>query len=564
MTIDKLIELGGNNIQERFVKKYDELYNSILEYTKTYDISFKERLYLYWIKQTFPNTCKMCSNTVSINTNIKDGYKTYCTVACSRKDTEMYHKIKQTNILKYGVDNVAKNKDIMNKSKNTQIEKYGCLYIKTVEFKEKSISTNNIKYGHDLYQQTDEFKKISSENIDTEKMYKATLDIIKDNPNYYIDIQTKVKKTLNEKYNVNNAFQLEISKNKKQQTTFIKNCDNINDDNIKFISKENLILKLHSFDCNHIFDIYVDTYYQRKSNNQPICTICNPISHQKSFQEDEVYQFLIDNEIICDRHVRGIIGNKELDLYSEQHSIAIEYNGLYWHNEQNKGMNYHRDKYNKCLDLNIHLLNIFEDDWLYKKDIIKSILLNKFNKTHNNIYGRKCEIKKVNANDANIFLDKNHIQGSCKSSYKIGLYHNSELVSLMTFGYRYTNSKKEFELIRFCNKLNTNIIGAASKLFNHFIKNYNIDDTYIVSYADLNLFNGDLYDKLGFTEIHTTKPNYYWVVNGVRYHRFKYNKQKLVNEGYDINKTEVQIMAELGHYRIWGVGQKRFEYNIQK
>ncbi len=50
----------------------------------------------------------------------------------------------------------------------------------------------------------------------------------------------------------------------------------------------------------------------------------------------------------------------------------------------------------------------------------------------------------------------------------------------------------------------------------------------------------------------------------VRYHRFKYNKQKLVNEGYDINKTEVQIMAELGHYRIWGVGQKRFEYNIQK
>ncbi len=49
-------------------------------------------------------------------------------------------------------------------------------------------------------------------------------------------------------------------------------------------------------------------------------------------------------------------------------------------------MNYHRDKYNKCLDLNIHLLNIFEDDWLYKKDIIKSILLNKFNKTHNNIY----------------------------------------------------------------------------------------------------------------------------------------------------------------------------------
>ena len=93
------------------------------------------------------------------------------------------------------------------------------------------------KFNDFKTQFSNEFKKISSENIDTEKMYKATLDIIKDNPNYYIDIQTKVKKTLNEKYNVNNAFQLEISKNNKQQTTFIKNCDNINDDNIKFISK---------------------------------------------------------------------------------------------------------------------------------------------------------------------------------------------------------------------------------------------------------------------------------------------------------------------------------------
>ena len=37
------------------------------------------------------------------------------------------------------------------------------------------------------------------------------------------------------------------------------------------------------------------------------------------------------------------------------------------------------------------------------------------------------------------FLDENHIQGFSRSTYKLGLYYNNELISLMTFGYRKTN-----------------------------------------------------------------------------------------------------------------------------
>jgi len=119
----------------------------------------------------------------------------------------------------------------------------------------------------------------------------------------------------------------------------------------------------------------------------------------------------------------------------------------------------------------------------------------------------------------------------------LGLYYNNELVSLMIFGYRHTNSKKEFELIRFCNKLNTNVIGAVSKLFNFFLKNYKIDERYILSYADISLFNGNMYNKLNFKYIHLTKPNYFWV----KHHRFKYNKQKLIKDGYSKDKTEIEI-----------------------
>jgi hypothetical protein len=43
----------------------------------------------------------------------------------------------------------------------------------------------------------------------------------------------------------------------------------------------------------------------------------------------------------------------------------------------------------------------------------------------------------------------------------------------MTFGKnRFKKQSNEWEMIRFCNKLNTNIIGGASKLFKHFLQNH--------------------------------------------------------------------------------------------
>lgn len=97
-------------------------------------------------------------------------------------------------------------------------------------------------------------------------------------------------------------------------------------------------------------------------------------------------------------------------------------------------------------------------------------MLNSFKLNANKIFARKCKIVTVNSKLKDIFLEKNHIQGKCQSSINIGLEYNGELVSLMTFGGRNINSKNEFELIRFCNIIRTNVVGSASRLFNHFEK----------------------------------------------------------------------------------------------
>ena len=110
-----------------------------------------------------------------------------------------------------------------------------------------------------------------------------------------------------------------------------------------------------------------------------------------------------------------------------------------------------------------------------------------------------------------------------------------------------------YELTRFCNKLNTMVLGGASKLLNYFIKTYNPKE--IRSYADRRWSNGDLYKTLGFVKIRINKPNY-WYINGLkRIHRFNCRKSKLGDMGYTItNKTEKAIMESIGYLRIYDCG----------
>jgi hypothetical protein len=88
------------------------------------------------------------------------------------------------------------------------------------------------------------------------------------------------------------------------------------------------------------------------------------------------------------------------------------------------------------------------------------------------IYARKCIVKEISTVEKDQFLETNHRQGKDKSSVKLGLYHNNELVSVMTFGKRQISRKNVLEMIRYCTKCYVQIIGGASKLFSYFRTNY--------------------------------------------------------------------------------------------
>ena len=128
----------------------------------------------------------------------------------------------------------------------------------------------------------------------------------------------------------------------------------------------------------------------------------------------------------------------------------------------------------------------------------------------------------------------------------------------MTFGKRRRNlgsaSKDgEYEMLRFCNKTGCSIPGAAGRLFKHFVKEYN--PNLVISYADRRWSRGNLYEKLGFTFDHVSKPNYFYIVNGKRCNRFGFRKDILVKK-YDCDKdmTEHEFCKSKGWYRLYDCG----------
>jgi G:T-mismatch repair DNA endonuclease (very short patch repair protein) len=433
----------------------------------------------------------------------------------------------------HGIDNVMKIKNIKEK------------HIKSLEkidynkANEKRVETNKKLYGVEYVQQN---KDIHAKTLKTNKeLYNTDYIFLSDE-----NRKKSIKNSNTEKSKKTRLNNLITSLTKKLKTNNI----NLLDYNGEFYKIE--------CDKHHIFEIKDTLLYSRKKFNNTLCTICNPIGLPNQY-ESALNDYLSNLNIIYNKNDRYILDGKELDIYIPSKNIAIEFNGLYWHSEIYKDKNYHLEKTLKCQEKGIRLLHIWEDEWVFKQDIVKSIILNRLCLISEKIYARQCEIRIVeDSKKVRQFLDVNHIQGYSQSSIKLGLYYENNLVSLMTFGYRHTNSKKEFELIRFCNKINLNIVGAASKLFKYFKSKYEF--TELISYSDFRLFDGQMYETLGFTKQHLSKPDYFWCKKLERKHRFNYNKQKLIKEGYDSNKTEVEIMHERGYFRLFGCGQYRWVY----
>lgn len=296
---------------------------------------------------------------------------------------------------------------------------------------------------------------------------------------------------------------------------------------------------------------------------------CPSCGHFSSKAEASLQEWLDQNGVRYLENERKTLGGVELDLYLPDYNLAIEYHGLYWHREQKKPKDYHLNKLNLCREKGISLIQIFENEWLSKRDLVLSMLSQKIGMNNERVFARKCEMREVGHFESKSFLEENHLQGYSPNSHvKIGAYAEGTLVSLMTFGkpsLSGSNKRYEWCLDRFAVKKNHRVAGGFSKLLKHFVSNYKPKS--LSTAADLRWSKGDVYLKNGFVLTHQTKPNYwYFKLNNCKvvYHRFNFRKSVLINklEEFDPGLTEYENMLKNGFDRIWDCGNLMFEYEF--
>lgn len=166
-------------------------------------------------------------------------------------------------------------------------------------------------------------------------------------------------------------------------------------------AKSNDFVTIKCNECGRYFTIEANSLLQGHGCPYHNC------NHSKA--EDEIGEYIEQLEIKILRNDRTILpSHKELDIYAPDYGIAIEYDGLFWHNEQNKGKNYHLNKTIECQENGIRLFHVFEDEWINKQDVWKSILSNAFGKG-DIMQDGQFEIIEIDKQTAKSFMERNSL-----------------------------------------------------------------------------------------------------------------------------------------------------------
>ena len=465
-------------------------------------------------------------------------------------------KSKQTLLEKYGVEHPAQNACIREKQKQTTLKLYGVEYAsQNAEIQNKVKQTNLKRYGVEYYLQTEEKKERTKHT--SIKKYGTN------HPLQNEDILKKQKQTNLEKYGSEYPNQNKNIRYKIQQAKKIKYWDIF-------------IIKLKA---KQLIPIFNKEYYINNTTNFTFkCLRCNnefnfehtDVQHiycecnkSTSLPEYEIEEWLksLNANLEIKRNVwihfnTKEVKRREIDI-AINNKIAIFYHGIYWHSDIYRDKNYHQELFNLFIEKGYDPIQIFENEWLSKQEIVKSIILSKLNINQTKIYARNTIIKEITISEYKIFLEINHIQGYANSKIKLGMFYNDKLISVLGMGKsRFKNN--ETEIIRYCSLLNYQITGGLAKFLAYIKNNYQFEN--IISYIDLRYFDGSSYIKNGFMLDSITYPNYYYFYNNnnnfTLYNRIQFQKHKLKDklEIFDEKLSEYENMLNNGYLRIFDAG----------
>ena len=476
-------------------------------------------------------------------------------------------KSKRTCLEKYGVDHQLKSKVIMDKVKQTNLERRGVEYsVLDPAVKELSKQTN-------------------LENIGYANPFSSPI------------IQDQIKQTNLERYGVENPMQNDDIVNKAAKTYAINHGPKnpiVDNDTITVINilKTNLsnqnLTRADIYGNKEYFKYFIKEFYKYKQRKLRLYEIANVFEKESNTIKHKVancnlleYFFIKDSNLelkfLSFLNDNGFKENEDFlrhkfnldttsntkqqtDFILPNHNIGFEINDIDSHNIKHRDHDYHYNKTLLSQSKGIRLIHIWEweliDDILWNR--LSKWILNLLNTNRNMIGASKCKCKLVPQNDEKLFLDTYHLQGYIKSELCYGLYYNNELIQLMSFIKSRYNKNYEWELLRLCTKYDYLVKMGSIRLLNHFIKHHKPKS--IISYCNLDKFDGSIYKKLGFTLLRRTQPSAIWY-NEETENRFldsslfKKGADKLLGTNFGKGTSNEEIAMKSGYQKIYNCGQ---------
>lgn len=259
------------------------------------------------------------------------------------------------------------------------------------------------------------------------------------------------------------------------------------------------------------------------------------------------------SDIIAQYRVPG--AHRSLDCYSPSKKVGIEFNGLYWHNEESKGKTYHLDKTNACKAEGIRLIHIWEHEWRDRRSQVLSFLRSALSANPTKIGARKCEFRWVEPAAVKTLLESTHIQGFARQSkYALGVYHQGELVGAATFG-KHHRGRPVTVLNRLVFKDGVTISGGFSKISKLAAERFGT----IISWVDLAKSDGQGYLKAGWKVEEVLKPDYFYHDSQGNAYSKQSRKKSAVRTPQGM--TEREHALQDGLYRVWDCGKMRLSFS---
>ena len=479
-----------------------------------------------------------------------------------KNQKENLEKQKQENILKYGVEYYTQTEEFKLKRKKTMVERFGVEEpLQNIDIQEKYKKTCENRYGVDNPAKVENFyDKVKKTNLKSYG-YESAMS----NP----DVLEKRRKTCVIKFGKNSYTKtIEFWKNRKEKHKKLHGVEHPSQ------IKENREKAKETCQARYGESNYAKTIEFKKrfiKTNLERYGVPNPLFLKKNQiygKKQKEIQTWLNSFGFNFQANHSILTTKEIDLYDEKINLAIEYCGLYWHNELSltpRMSSYHFNKYKTCLEKGIRLITLFEDEWKNKNEQCKNIIKSILNLNSNKVYGRNCNLIECSKKEFKEFCDLYHLQGSNnlgKAFY--GLTYQNNLIAGMSLGKHHRN-KNILTLDRLCFKFDFNIIGGASKLFKACVKwakNNNYKE--IITWSDNRWSQGNVYKKLGFHLDENLPADYSYVEYEYPTQRISKQSQKKSNTNCPKNKTEHEWALERGFARIWDCGKIRWKYLIDE